>query len=179
MLKQIFFLSVVFTIVICAELPAQETIAGSGSKTTTKYFINHLEIAPQSIQFLNEKHIDSIRYYPHTRNVDTAVVLYTHKQDSLITFNELMDDYFVVPEARRFKVNTPNYLGVEEPLKMIFSENSVSGVRVYRSDGKTPGIVNISSEFEYLGGGTEIHKALFVLINKFNNLPRSSGTDRK
>lgn len=139
----------------------------------TKYYLNKTEIAPQSIQFLTVKNIDSVRYYYHPNaEIDTAVVLYTAKTDSLMSYDELMDYYFVEPEAKHFSVNTPNYLGVEEPFKMIFSENAVSNVHVYRSDGSKPKIVNISSEFGYLDGKPDIKRQIMELINKFNNLPK-------
>lgn len=151
------------------------TITGTYAQLNpkTKYYLNKSEIAPQSIQFLNVKDIDSIRYYYHlSAKVDTTVVLYTAKTDSLMSYDELMDYYFVEPTAKNYSVNTPNYLGVEEPFKMVFSENAVSNVHVYRSDGSKPGIVNISSEFGYLDGEQDIKRQMMVLINKFNNLPK-------
>jgi hypothetical protein len=174
MLKKTFFLLTTVILLGCPVLLAQSTTSNAVAKSTTKYFINQLEIAPQSIQYLKVKDIDSIREYHHTiAGADTAVVLYTSKQDSLETFDDVMDDYFVVPEARSFKVNTPNYTNVEEPYKMVFSIESVSRVNVYRSDGTNPGTLYISSQFDFRDGDPKIKKKMMELIDKFNNLPKS------
>ena len=174
MLKKNFFLLTTLIVLGCPVLFAQSTTTGVITKSTTKYFINKLEIAPQSIQYLKVKDIDSIREYHHTiAGADTAVILYTSKPDSLETFDDVMDDYFVVPEARSFKVNTPNYTNVEEPYKMMFSIESVSRVNVYRSDGTIPGTLYISSQFDFReGGDPNIKKKMLELIDKFNNLPK-------
>ena len=174
MQKKTFYLLTIFILTGCPVLFAQATSAGAVAKPTTKYFINQLEIAPQSIQYLKVKDIDSIRELYHTiAGADTAVVLYTSKQDSLETFDDVMDDYFVVPEARSFKVNTPNYTNVEEPYKMVFSIESVSRVNVYRSDGNNPGTLYISSQFDFREGDPKIKMKMLQLIDKFNNLPKS------
>ena len=159
--RLVFLIAVVFLFHVDVFGQTGKPHTKSPVKSATKYFLNQLEIAPQSIQFLDPKDIDSIRFYQHKhKDTDSSVVLYSHKQDSLINFEIVMEDYFVLPEERHFKVNTPNYLGVEEPAKLIFSETGVSNVRVYRSDGDKPGIINISSELEYEKGKPEVLKKM-------------------
>lgn len=136
----------------------------------TSYFINKTEIAPQSIQFLNVRHIDSIK--TSSKGLDTTVTLYSSKRDSLVNFEKVMGDFFVEPEVRHFKINTPNYLGVEEPTKMMFSADGVSNLIVYRPKDNIPGYINISSELEHTGGKPEVREKMIELINRWNNLPK-------
>ncbi len=110
MLKHTILTFCAITAFTCSTASAQHA---KGPKT--KYFLNELEIAPQSIQFLNVRHIDSIRTVLNkTTPPDTTIILYSSKQDSLVSFDKVMDDYFVEPAIRHFKINTPNYLAVEE-----------------------------------------------------------------
>ena len=175
MLKQTILTCLAITALTCSTVSAQQHKAA-----TTKYFLNELEIAPQSIQFLNVRHIDSIRTVANKGTyTDTMVVLYSSKQDSLISFDKVMDDYFVEPAVRHFKINTPNYLAVEEPTKLIFSADGVSNLIVYRPKDNIPGYINISSELEYTGGKPEVRERLIQLVHKINNLPKPGNKKQK
>lgn len=164
---------ILFSFSAMNQLQAQST--KTNSPANVHYFLNETEIAPQSIQFLNVRHIDSIKTTLNKKQtgLDTTVVLYSSKRDSLISFEKVMDDYFVEPEVRHFKINTPNYLGVEEPTKMMFSSDGVSNLIVYRPKDHIPGHINISSELELTGGKPEVRAQMMALINRWNNLPKS------
>ena len=177
MSKRTYFLSLVMLLLFISAFtfgPLNAQNAKSDAPTKTHYFLNKIEIAPQSIQFFNVRHIDSIKTVlkKSTRGIDTTVVLYSSKRDSLISFDQVMDDYFVEPEVRHFKINTPNYLGVEEPAKLLFSADGVSNLIVYRPKDHNPGYINISSELEFTGGKPEVREKMIALINKWNNLPK-------
>src|SRR5690606_31138680 len=85
------------------------------AQETTVYFLNEREIAPQSFYFLNPDDIDSIQVHVNQASGDSSIVAYTGKEYKILTYDEVLEYFFVQQSASSLPVNTTYSSGVENP----------------------------------------------------------------
>lgn len=137
------------------------------AQETTTYYLNGLEIAPQSFYFLNPKDIDSIKVHVNQASGDSSIVAYTGKEHKILTYDEVLDYFFVEQSASSLPVNTTYYSGVENPEKLVFSIDMIISVQII-TDNFEEKLVFLMPAWLSWHPSSEVEGMMVKIYRKFN-----------
>ena len=164
-MKRLTLLSALFILAVSSVSTAQNKY---------KYFLNKIEIAPESVFFFNEKDIDSIRQF---RDKDSTVVFYTHCPEKFLSYYQLLDLHQIDESARNLPVELSQATNVRNAIKMVFLAERVLEVSVDYVPTEMTKSIFISSTFEYWDPKSEKGKMLYMISNRHNNIDHIQGNE--
>jgi len=147
----------------CVHLMAQET---------TAYFLNGREMAPASIYFLNPTDIDSVKVYVSQLSGDSTIIAYTGKEHKILTYDEMLEHFFIEQSAISLPVNTTYYSGVEDPENLVFSIDMISSVQITTDNLEEKGVFLTPIWYSW-EPSSEAEDLMVKIKRKLNNI--SSG----
>ncbi|RZK54894.1 MAG: hypothetical protein EOO87_09225 [Pedobacter sp.] len=134
-MKKLFILSLL--IFFINKLSAQEI----------RYFVNHQETIPNSLDFLDPKQIDSIKLFTtenakfylktNLKPTDKAVIVFMKKDASVLTLTQLLKEFSISQNAINFSIlatSTANYTD-DYPItkQLLVSKEVIDGLSVVRN----------------------------------------------
>lgn len=138
------------------------------AQDATAYYLNDREIAPQSFQFLNPENIDSIKVHVDQATGDSSIVAYTKEEHRILTYDEVLEYFFVKQSARGLPVKTTYSSRVEDPEKLVFSIDRIISVGIITDNFEEKGVF-LQGVWLSLDSSSAVGSMMDKINRQFNN----------